>query len=109
MRPTDQILYDADFYRWSKETAEALRERRFEDVDADHVAEEIEDVGKREKRELHGLLDRLTETSSEIGLFAAHSGCPGLDARLGRRSRRVSDAIRAPVGGFPEPAADDRG
>ena len=56
MKATDQVLYDADFYRWSRETAEALRERRFEDIDAEHVAEEIEDMGKRDKRELHSRL-----------------------------------------------------
>jgi Domain of unknown function DUF29 len=67
MKATDQALYHADFYRWSRETAEALRERRFEDIDADHVAEEIEDMGKSEKRELHSLLDRLIEHLLKLG------------------------------------------
>ena len=44
--------YDTDFYRWTAETARALREGRLADVDLGHVAEEIEDMGKKERREL---------------------------------------------------------
>ena len=42
----------ADFYTWAMETARALRERRSEVVDWDSVAEELEDMGRSEKREL---------------------------------------------------------
>ena len=41
--------YEADFYRWATETARALREGRLADVDLKHVAEEIEDMGKKER------------------------------------------------------------
>lgn len=44
--------YETDFYRWTAETARALREGRLADVDLEHVAEEIEDMGKSERREL---------------------------------------------------------
>lgn len=44
--------YDVDFYRWATETARALREGRLAEVDMEHVAEELEDMGKRERREL---------------------------------------------------------
>lgn len=49
-------LYDEDFAVWTSETARLLRERRFEEVDIEHAAEEIEDMGKRDKRELYGRL-----------------------------------------------------
>ena len=45
-------LYDEDFAVWTSETARLLRERRFEEVDIEHVAEEIADMGKRDKREM---------------------------------------------------------
>ncbi len=45
-------LYDEDFYRWSQETAQAIREGRFADVDFDHVAEEIRTLGTSEEREV---------------------------------------------------------
>jgi hypothetical protein len=44
--------YETDFYRWTTETARALRDGRLVDVDLEHVAEEIEDMGKSERREL---------------------------------------------------------
>jgi len=49
-------LYAEDFAVWTARTAELLRARRFADVDIEHVAEEIEDRGKSEKRELQSRL-----------------------------------------------------
>src|SRR5258708_24494624 len=49
-------LYDEDFAIWTAETARLLRARRFHEVDIEHLAEEIEDMGKRYKRELHSRL-----------------------------------------------------
>lgn len=45
-------IYDEDFVQWTAETARLLRERRFDQIDVEHIAEEIEDMGKRDKREL---------------------------------------------------------
>src|SRR5262245_23560214 len=45
-------LYDTDFYAWTKQVASQLRRRRIDEVDVDHAAEEIEDMGKRDAREL---------------------------------------------------------
>jgi hypothetical protein len=55
--PTE--LYDRDYYTWTQEQARALREHRIEEVDWSNVAEEIEDLGKREKRALRSQLVRL--------------------------------------------------
>jgi len=49
-------LYDADFYEWCMNTAKLLRDGRLEDVDLEHVAEEIEDLGKSQ----HHALDSRT-------------------------------------------------
>jgi hypothetical protein len=49
-------LYDQDFVEWTSETARLLRAGRFDETDIEHVAEEIEDMGKRDKRELHSRL-----------------------------------------------------
>jgi hypothetical protein len=46
------VGYDTDFYEWCLETAALIRDRRFDEVDLEHVAEEIEDMGKRDKREV---------------------------------------------------------
>jgi hypothetical protein len=49
-------LYDEDFVRWTAETARLLRDGRFADIDVEHVAEEIEDMGNRDHRELFSRL-----------------------------------------------------
>jgi hypothetical protein len=48
--------YDTDFYVWAKEQASLLRAGRFSQIDIEHVAEEIEDLGKRERRALESRL-----------------------------------------------------
>ena len=44
--------YDGDIVAWANEQARLLREGQFSQLDIEHIAEEIEDVGKSEKREL---------------------------------------------------------
>src|ERR1700734_2693147 len=44
--------YDKDVILWSQEQARLLRAGRFAELDIEHLADEIEDVGKSEKREL---------------------------------------------------------
>lgn len=39
-----------DYYRWAREQAALIRAGRFDEVDLENVAEEIEDVGKSEIR-----------------------------------------------------------
>jgi hypothetical protein len=42
--------YDTDFYAWTQAQAAAIRAGAWGDVDRNHLAEEIEDVGKSERR-----------------------------------------------------------
>src|SRR5213593_968321 len=46
--------YDADFFVWTQRTAALLRARRFDEVDVENAAQEIEDMGRRDVRELTG-------------------------------------------------------
>jgi len=50
-------LYDRDFYAWANEQAALLRAGRLTEADIENIAEEIESMGRREKREL---VSRLT-------------------------------------------------
>ena len=45
-------LYDLDFYAWADQQAALLRAGRLTEADIEHIAEEIESMGRREKREL---------------------------------------------------------
>jgi ribosomal protein L29 len=44
--------YDRDIVAWANEQAALLRAGQFAELDIEHIAEEIEDVGKSEQREL---------------------------------------------------------
>jgi uncharacterized membrane-anchored protein YjiN (DUF445 family) len=48
----NQQLHDQDFYSWAIEQARLLRADRLSEADIEHIAEEIESLGKSEKREL---------------------------------------------------------
>jgi hypothetical protein len=48
----DTALYDWDFYAWTQSAAEDLRQGQLSEEDAQHVAEEVADMGKRDRREL---------------------------------------------------------
>lgn len=51
--------YDQDLYSWSLEQARLLRERKFDQIDLEHIIEEIEDMSKSEKRALESFLETL--------------------------------------------------
>jgi Domain of unknown function DUF29 len=60
----DQITYDEDFYGWSQQQAAVLREmadRRDlpNALDLEHVAEEIEDVGKAQRSSVENHLRQI--------------------------------------------------
>jgi len=44
--------YEADVVAWANEQAKLIRAGQFDQLDLEHIAEEIEDVGKSEQREL---------------------------------------------------------
>jgi hypothetical protein len=44
--------YESDVVAWANEQAQLVRAGRFDLLDLEHIAEEIEDVGKSEQREL---------------------------------------------------------
>ncbi|MEJ0020138.1 MAG: DUF29 domain-containing protein [Acetobacteraceae bacterium] len=50
-------LYDRDFYAWANEQAALLRAGKLAEADIANIAEEIESMGRSEKREL---VSRLT-------------------------------------------------
>jgi hypothetical protein len=45
-------LYDRDFYSWIQTTAQLLKEKKWEEVDTFNLIEELESMGRSEKREL---------------------------------------------------------
>jgi hypothetical protein len=86
--------YDKDVILWSQEQARFLRAGRFAELDIEHLADEIEDVGKSEKREL----------ASRMAVLMAHllkwrvqpeKRTPSWRATIVVRRKRIALAIKA--------------
>ena len=50
------VAYQQDFYAWVMQNAALLRQKRFSAIDFEHIAEELEDMGKSEWRALESHL-----------------------------------------------------
>lgn len=55
--PRNAAAYDDDFYAWTQEQARLIRSGSLDAVDLENVAEEIESMGRSDKREI---VSRLT-------------------------------------------------
>jgi hypothetical protein len=53
---TQTSLYDQDYYLWSQKMATLLRAKNWHDLDIENIAEEIESLGRSEKRALESNL-----------------------------------------------------
>ena len=45
-------LYETDFYAWAQEQSRLLRDGVYTQLDAEHLSEEIEGMGRAERRQL---------------------------------------------------------
>lgn len=54
--PNSAAGYDQDFFLWTQEQAQLLREHRFAELDLANLLEEVESVGRSEKREIRSRL-----------------------------------------------------
>jgi hypothetical protein len=51
-----QTLYDTDFAVWIEHTAELLKQQRFSELDLENLIEEIEALGRSDRREIRSRL-----------------------------------------------------
>jgi Domain of unknown function DUF29 len=55
----EELEYDTDFYKWADNQAKFLRKQEFSKLDIDNLIEEIESLGRSEKRTLKSYLEIL--------------------------------------------------
>ncbi len=79
-------LYEHDFYAWANEQAALLRAGRLSEADIEHVAEEIESMGKAEKREL---VSRLAVLLTHLLKWQFQPGLRGNSWRNTIREQRI--------------------
>ena len=87
--------YAVDPYTWSKVQADALRRRDFAAIDWENVAEEIETVGRSEKRALASYCERAVEHLLKIECWGSASAeaLAGWEAEVGRFRAGMADAL----------------
>jgi hypothetical protein len=81
----NQLLHDQDFYAWANEQAGLLRAGRLSEADIEHIADEIESMGKTEKREL---VNRLTVLLTHLLKWQHQSVLRGTSRRLTLEEQR---------------------
>lgn len=55
----NKIEYKNDFYGWTQQQSQMLRHKKINQIDWEYLAEEIEDMGRSEKRQLSSRLEVL--------------------------------------------------
>ena len=76
--PSNTTLYDSDFFAWANEQAALLRAGRLTEADIENIAEEIESMGRSEKREL---VSRLTVLFTHLLKWRHQPGLRGASWR----------------------------
>ena len=93
------VSYDQDMMAWAAEQARLIREGRFDQLDIEHIADEIEDVGKSEQREL---ASRMAVLLAHLLKWQVH---PCFAARAGT-AQSASSASRSCAGSRQHRAFD---
>ena len=78
-------LYEQDFYAWANQQASLLRAGRLTDADIANIAEEIESMGRSEKREL---VNRLAVLLLHLLKWQFQPGLRGNSRRLSVEEQR---------------------
>jgi hypothetical protein len=84
-RTMGNTLYEQDFHAWTMRQAELLRTRRLDCADLDNIAEEIEDMGRRERSEL---TNRLVVLLTHLLKWRCQPGHRGNSWRLTIKEQR---------------------
>jgi len=70
MGSTSKTLHDTDFVEWSDRMAELLRARRFDELDIENLAEEVESLGIGQRRELRSRITNILEHLLRLELIS---------------------------------------
>ena len=82
-------IMTTDFYAWTKEQAALLRSRDLDRLDCDNVAEELEDLGRSEQRQLQNRLAVLLQHMLKLE-HPPEKASPSWTATIKEQRRRVN-------------------
>ena len=85
--------YEQDFYAWTQEQAKLLRSGKFSEMDIENVAEELESMGRSDKREIDARLEVLLMHLLKWQIQVLHRS-PGWSGTIREQRRRITKLLR---------------
>jgi hypothetical protein len=89
-----KTLYDIDFALWIEDTVNQLKSRNIENLDWDNLIEEIESLGKRDKRELESRLTTLFEHALKRCYVLLPDCYRGWEVTISRTQQDIKKQLR---------------
>jgi ribosomal protein L29 len=86
-------LYKTDFHAWTVRAAELLRQHKLDELDLDDLAEELDSMGAKERRELMNRLDVLV-THLLKWQFQAERQTSSWDGTIREQRRQIARELK---------------
>jgi hypothetical protein len=91
---TRKSLYESDFLLWTQDTIAKLKARDFDHVDFENLIEEVEALGRSEKKELASRLETLLAHLLKRIYIDMPQEFNGWERTIREQRRRLTQAIR---------------
>ena len=91
---TVKQLYDQDFALWIEETVKQLKSGNFSEVDLENLIEEVESLGRRDKRELKSRLVTLFEHALKRCYVPLPDCYRGWEVTIKRTQSKLNDVLK---------------
>ncbi|RAM49618.1 MAG: DUF29 domain-containing protein [Hapalosiphonaceae cyanobacterium JJU2] len=89
-----KTLYVTDFALWIEQTVNSLKSQDYNNVDWENLIEEIEALGKRDRRELESRLTTLFEHALKRNYVNLPECYGGWEATISRTQQEISRILR---------------
>ena len=90
---TVETLYDQDFALWIEETVKQLKSGDFSQVDLENLIEEVDSLGRRDKRELENRLITLFEHTLKRCYVPLPDCYRGWEVTLNRTQQQINQIL----------------
>ena len=94
---TTAALYDEDFYLWTRDQAAAIRAGRFTDLDVEHLAEEVEDLGSEQRAGVRSRVRTVIEHLLKLQFSPAVEPRPGWRRTVRTRRQGIRDRLTTTI------------
>jgi len=84
-----RAAYDSDFAQWTSEQAELLRTGQFDQLDVDHIIEELVGVSGRDRREMINRLETMFEHMLKRDMFPSDDALRGWNVTVSRNASKI--------------------